>query len=132
VKDAKRVGHGYYGKTTTAAHVNHVHFAIASVSEANALLAAVKSPARKAPPYHYPAGKPKFPGALKQGSDSDEVRTLQRRLNIRGYSPKLLENGHFAQDTTRNVKAFQRFAKLSQTGVLDLRTFNALWDLKIT
>ncbi len=131
VKNGKRVGHGYYGKTTTLAHVNHVHFAIASVSEANALLAAVRTQA-KVPAYVYPKTKPNFPGVLQQGSAGDDVRTLQRRLNIRGYEPKLREDGHFGTGTATNVKVFQRFARLPQTGAMDLKTFNALWDLKIT
>lgn len=131
VKNGKRVGHGYYGKTTTLAHVNHVHFAIASVSEANALLAAVRTQA-KVPTYVYPKTKPNFPGVLQQGSAGDDVRTLQRRLNIRGYEPKLREDGHFGTGTATNVKVFQRFARLPQTGAMDLKTFNALWDLKIT
>ena len=39
VKNGIRVGHNYYGKATTKAHVNHVHFAIATQHQADALIA---------------------------------------------------------------------------------------------
>jgi hypothetical protein len=129
VKKGKRVGHGFYGSATTAAHVNHVHFAVASVDDAKALLTAV-TPAgfkKQAPP-----GKPAFPGVLKHGSDGPAVKVLQLRLNARGYRPSLPGITHFGPKTEDNVKKFQKFAHLPQTGAVDLKTFNLLWDLKIT
>lgn len=135
VKNGRKVSHGYYGSTTTAAHVNHVHFAIASVSQANKMLAVVKknhAAQHPSAPYVYPTKKPAFPGTLRQGSTGNNVRTLQRRLNIRGYEPKLTEDGSFGSGTTRNLKEFQKFAKLAQDGEMGPKTFNALWDLKVT
>jgi hypothetical protein len=127
VKKGKRVGHGYYGKTTTRAHVNHVHFAIASVAQANAVLAAVQGAGKP-----HTGGKPDFPGVLRRGNGGNAVRTLQGRLNTRGYRPILAVDGHFGEETEKRVKAFQGFAKLPKNGIVDKRTFDALWDLKIT
>lgn len=41
VKNGQRVGHAYYGPALTAAHVNHVHFAIATQAEADEMLTLV-------------------------------------------------------------------------------------------
>ena len=130
VKKGKRVGHGFYGSATTKAHVNHVHFAVASVADANAILAAVKADHPGLAPKVQP--KPPFPGVLKHGSDGPAVKVLQERLNARGYRPSLPGITHFGPKTEDNVKKFQKFAHLPQNGIVDQKTFNALWDLKIT
>lgn len=114
VKNGKKVGHGYYGKITTRAHVNHVHLAVASVSQANALLAAVKRDSAHA------HARP----LLKSPSTNPAVKTLQTRLVARGY--KVSVDGSFGPATVAAVKAFQKSKGLPADGIVGSRTWAAL------
>lgn len=129
VKNQVRKPFGWYGDTLQRAHINHVHLAVATLSQANALLAAVKGHATPAKPYVYPTGVPVFPGTLKLGSTGDNMRSLHRRLNILGYKPSLPESGAvFNNNTVHNVKAFQAHAHITQDGVVGKITWNKLWS----
>lgn len=129
VKNGIRRSHSYYGSTLTRAHVNHVHLGVRTLSQANALLAAVKGHATPAKPYVYPTGVPAFPGTLKLGSTGDNMRSLHRRLNILGYKPSLPESGAvFNNNTVHNVKAFQAHAHITQDGVVGRKTWSKLWQ----
>lgn len=129
IKNNVRKPFGWYGDTLQRAHINHVHLAVATLSQANALLAAVRSHAKPPAPYVYPTGTPVFPGTLKLGNTGNAVRTLHRRLNILGYKPGLPESGAvFNNNTVHNVKAFQAHSHITQDGLVGKITWTKLWQ----
>lgn len=109
VKNGKKVSHAYYGSATTAAHVNHVHFAIASVASANALLAYLRKT--------HSGG---FPGTLKRGSTGNAVRQLQTKLGVH-------VDGSFGPATEAAVKKFQTAHHLHVDGIVGPTTWNAIF-----
>lgn len=79
-----------------------------------------------------PVTVPAYPGELSKGDKSTGVRTLQARLNTRGYKPTLKVDGDFGGNTDTHVRAFQRWAGLKVDGIVGPQTWRALWVLKIT
>jgi D-alanyl-D-alanine carboxypeptidase (penicillin-binding protein 5/6) len=64
---------------------------------------------------------------LKQGDSGPAVELLQRRLNERiDPSPDLVVDGEFGPATHAAVVQFQKFKSLTQTGVVDAKTRQAL------
>jgi hypothetical protein len=55
---------------------------------------------------------------LKRGSQGDDVRWLQHRLNIKGSKPNLVVDGIFGRNTERSVKRYQSTHKTS-CGLVD-------------
>ncbi|SNY55233.1 peptidoglycan-binding domain-containing protein [Paractinoplanes atraurantiacus] len=74
------------------------------------------------------ASFPAFPGTLRRGSRGSAVKTLQTRLNERGF-PRLGVDGEFGPATEDRVKAFQRFAKIAVDGIAGPVTWRLLWTL---
>jgi len=65
------------------------------------------------PPKNGPApvvssGYPVPSRLLKRGSQGDDVRWLQHRLNIKGAKPKLVVDGIFGARSTRQLKSYQK------------------------
>ncbi|MGM9648969.1 MAG: peptidoglycan-binding protein [Butyricicoccaceae bacterium] len=69
-----------------------------------------------------------YPGIpLRLGTSSNEVRTLQLRLNRISANypaiPKVTVNGIFDQDTENAVRAFQRIFQLTEDGIVGKETW---------
>jgi peptidoglycan hydrolase-like protein with peptidoglycan-binding domain len=62
--------------------------------------------------------------ALREGDSGPDVAELQTKLGKAGF--KLTGDGQFGADTTTAVKAFQRVASLSASGVVGKKTVAAL------
>ncbi len=62
---------------------------------------------------------------ISQGARGAEVWAVQRRLQARGFDPGAIDSV-FGARTTTAVKAFQKFAGLSVTGIVDEATWTAL------
>lgn len=62
---------------------------------------------------------------ISQGSRGAEVWAVQRRLQARGFDPGAVDSV-FGTRTTEAVKAFQRYAGLSVTGIVNEATWTAL------
>lgn len=62
---------------------------------------------------------------LDQGNKGSKVRTLQLRLDIKGYDPGPID-GVFGAKTAAAVKQFQEAQGLSTSGVVDEATWEAL------
>jgi hypothetical protein len=70
---------------------------------------------------------PPYPGTpLRQGSQGEDVRTVQQRLN--GLGSKLEVDGIFGPATHQAVVAFQKKAGLAADGIVGPQTWNALWS----
>lgn len=73
-----------------------------------------------------------YPVQLSVGSRGAQVRYLQYMLSIVGHYisavPVIAVDGIFGTRTRDAVYAFQRFAGLPQTGVVDSRTWDAVYD----
>lgn len=73
-----------------------------------------------------------YPVQLSVGSRGAQVRYLQYMLSVIGEYvsavPVIAVDGIFGTRTRDAVYAFQRFAGLSQTGVVDSRTWDAVYD----
>lgn len=71
-----------------------------------------------------------LPATVSQGDSGEVVRTLQYRLAIMGqfvdYLPMLEVDGRFGAATRQAVEAYQGYAGLSQTGVVNDATWQAL------
>lgn len=67
----------------------------------------------------------KFAGELKIGSRGNEVKILQKYLNLLKFNAGP-EDGIFGPKTANAVKELQKKAGLSPTGVFDKNTYNAL------
>lgn len=119
VKYGSRKPHGFYGSTTDRAHINHVHLAVATIAQANALLAAVSSSTPTPTP-----SKPSTLPVLHSGATGDSVKTLQTKLNKHGA--KLKVDGAFGPSTFAAVKAFQSANHLAVDGVVGPRTWAKL------
>lgn len=61
------------------------------------------------------------PWSLRRGDSNDAVKSLQKRLIALGFLSGSAD-GIFGEGTENAVKAFQRAAGLSQTGVCDVET----------
>lgn len=120
----------YYGDSP---HTEHVHVSIRQTTTAeNSVRAWFSGPVPPAKPKPVTTSVPAFPGILKRGSKGAAVKALQTRLNKRGYTPKLVVDGDFGKGTETNLRAFQRFAHLTQDGVYGKASHKALYTLKIT
>jgi hypothetical protein len=77
---------------------------------------------------------PPFPGTMSRGDDSADVNVLKTRLQGTGYLNRQdsRDEAGFGEATEDGVKALQRDFRHAQTGVVDLATWNALWDLDVT
>lgn len=111
-------------------HTGHIHVSIRqSVSAENSnapwLTTAAPKPAAPAPTY------PKYPGLLKRGSKGEAVKTLQARLNKRGYK-HIAVDGDFGAATQDRVRDFQKFAHIHVDGIVGPITWKYLYTLKIT
>ena len=62
---------------------------------------------------------------LRQGSEGDAVRRLQRKLTARGFNPGPLD-GDFGPATDAAVRAFQRARGLVVDGIVGPKTWSAL------
>lgn len=113
VKNGRKVSHGYYGSTTTAAHVNHVHFAIASVASANKMLAVVKK-------NHAATNPSGFPGTLHSGSTGANVKKVQAKVGVTA-------DGSYGPKTVAAVKKYQAAHKLHVDGEVGAQTWAALF-----
>lgn len=74
----------------------------------------------------------RFPEELRLGSEGDPVRQIQYYLRVVGaYYVRVQQpavTGVFDQQTVDSVISFQRVFGLPQTGVVDRRTWNDLYD----
>jgi peptidoglycan hydrolase-like protein with peptidoglycan-binding domain len=62
---------------------------------------------------------------LRRGNfNNSNVRTLQSKLNARGY--KLITDGDFGDKTRAALKSFQRSNNLNPSGILDFNTKSKL------
>lgn len=66
-----------------------------------------------------------FKGELKRGARGSEVKALQEKLSINGYSTNGVD-GIYGAGTVQAVKAFQKDNKLKVTGIIDTHTKNAI------
>ena len=73
-----------------------------------------------------------FKGALREGSRGGEVVTLQYFLNLISpfvdFIKPIATDGIYGRATKNNVLAFQRYKGLPQTGEVDERTWNSLYN----
>lgn len=70
-----------------------------------------------------------YKAVYEQGDSGWKVREAQRRMRLLGYK---LDNdqGHFTKDMAKQLKKFQRHAKLKANGKLDEKTYEALgWEV---
>ena len=67
---------------------------------------------------------------LKEGSKGEEVKQLQKKLAIIGYTPGT-EDGVFGAKTKAAVVAFQKDAGLTQDGIVGAKTLAELEEIKI-
>lgn len=65
------------------------------------------------------------PDDLKAGKVNDDIKTFQEYLKAMGYFKDDV-NGYFGGSTTSAVKAYQKHAKLKQTGTVDKNTLTKL------
>jgi len=74
---------------------------------------------------------PKIPRKLRRDSTGRDVRALQRALTQAGYrktkSGKFELTNTFGYYLEGSLKRFQKDRKLAVTGILDQKTFDALW-----
>jgi hypothetical protein len=128
--------HGFRSRPYSGAnpHNSHIHVSILQTSGAENSTVGWGIGSGVGPPNPPPKTTkiPKYPGLLKAGSKGPNVGTVQKRLNERGYTPKLAVDNDFGPATVRNVKAFQKFAHLVQDGKIGSATWKALWTLKIS
>jgi hypothetical protein len=75
---------------------------------------------------------PPYPGTpLKQGMLSNpNVRKFQAQLKKRKWT--IDDDGDFGKKTTDVVKAFQKQKKLKVTGIVDEKTWTAIWKAPVT
>lgn len=69
--------------------------------------------------------------ALKYGMQSDDVATLQNRLNVLGYGIDTID-GMFGRGTLQAVIAFQADNGLETDGIVGLQTFQCINDTRRT
>ena len=62
---------------------------------------------------------------LQRGSRGESVRTLQRLLRNEGFNPGAID-GWFGENTERAVRRFQVRSRIPETGIVDVRTWEAL------
>ena len=79
---------------------------------------------------------PAFPGLLEEDDTGQDVRVLQDRLIGAGYLDRDdaadTTTATFDAETTEAVQALQSDAGLSETGVVNEATWNALFDIGVT
>lgn len=74
-----------------------------------------------------------FPGTLDVGSTGEDVDLLEARLALMNYLEPSETEGHtYDTETAKAVRKLQRDAGLSQTGVVNAATWDALYDLGVT
>lgn len=86
---------------------------------------ATPSPSPSPSPTPEPTPTP-APTPLRYGAHGDDVIKIQERLNYLGFSCGT-PDGVYGEMTASAVRAFQKAAKLSQTGVVDTETSAALF-----
>jgi peptidoglycan hydrolase-like protein with peptidoglycan-binding domain len=73
-----------------------------------------------------------YPNALQTGDSGDKVRHLQYMLSVLDAFipaiPPLTIDGVFGQDTAAAVRAAQQYFGLPQTGAVDERTWDEIYD----
>ena len=73
-----------------------------------------------------------YQNALQEGSRGEKVRALQYMLSVLAEFissiPRVNIDGIFGQETANAVTAFQRFAGLDASGVVNEATWDALYD----
>lgn len=75
---------------------------------------------------------PDFPGFMEEGDTGEGVRLLIGKLHASGYLKLSEVAGGYDEDVTEAVKALQDDAGLTQTGDVNLATWEALYDLNVT
>ena len=73
--------------------------------------------------------KPASHPQLALGSTGPDVETLQRRLNVQGATPPLVEDGQFTAPTESAVRAFQGLHGLTVDGIVGIRMWGILDEL---
>lgn len=69
-----------------------------------------------------------FPGTLTVGDTGDAVLTLTRQLHVHGYLNAETAPGGFDADVVKAVEAVQEDADLPVTGVVNEKTWEAIFD----
>lgn len=64
---------------------------------------------------------------LYLGCDGDDVKKMQHQLNIKGASPKLVEDGSFGPKTDQELRDFQKANGLEVDGRCGPKTSAKLW-----
>lgn len=77
-----------------------------------------------------------YPGsALRQGDSGEKVRQMQRQLNVISNAypliPKIAEDGIFGPATENAVKVFQKVFKLTQDGIVGLKTWYKISEIYV-
>lgn len=75
---------------------------------------------------------PAFPGTMNSGDSGDNVTELIHRLRQVRYMNANEAAGGYDDDVVDAVKELQEDAGLTQTGIVNLATWRALWDLDVT
>lgn len=78
------------------------------------------------------APAPPFPGRMEEGDTGQNVRVLQSKLIGMGYLDKEDADGTFNSDVTDAVIDLQADAGLAETGIVNQRTWESLFDLEDT
>ena len=77
-----------------------------------------------------------FPGTLSQGDTGPEVEVLQYMLSLLAQFsnslPAPTTDGDFGPETDRAVRSFQVSEGLTPDGIVDERTWNAIYDNFVT
>ncbi len=75
-----------------------------------------------------PADNNAYPGkVVKKGDSGPIVGKIQKRLNEKGASPRLVEDEDFGSLTEKEVKDFQKKEKLNVTGQVNSETWDELF-----
>lgn len=77
-----------------------------------------------------------YPGTpLRNGSAGEDVRTIQRQLNVISDAypliPKIAEDGSFGPRTEEAVKTFQKIFNLTQDGIVGFRTWYKISEIYV-
>lgn len=120
--------------TGTDPHTNHVHISGQHTTRARQTTTHLKwgtAPAPTRPATTPTTSKaPPFPGEMKRGSRGAGVKTFQTKLKSRGWN--ITADGQFGPQTERVVRAFQKQKGLQVDGKVGPKTWNAIWNSRIT
>lgn len=101
--------------------------ASSQVPSTGSAAASSKAPVSSSPSSAAASSAPATGGALKNGSQGDEVMKLQKRLMELGYL-FVKPSGLYAEGTEQSVKDFQYLNGLEATGVADAKTLTLLYS----